>query len=119
MCPRVLCPCEGFDDPPEKRNEITGARFLHSEPGTMLKRDSGTKHCYWAESQRRFRDAHVSLINSNIGIKQINSEVVNEDVQEMQDSRNQDELIEIHEQEQDIQELKTLVHSEDQITIGN
>ncbi|GFW82791.1 hypothetical protein TNCV_3493611 [Trichonephila clavipes] len=56
---------------------------------------------------------------------QINLEVDSDCVQELQDSRNQeltiDELIEMHEQEQDIEELESLdlIQSEDRMMVEN
>ncbi|GFX69077.1 hypothetical protein TNCV_4945771 [Trichonephila clavipes] len=57
--------------------------------------------------------------------RQINSEVESDDVQELLDSRNQEltmnELIEMHEQEQDIEELESVdpFQPEDRTTVDN
>ncbi|GFS62074.1 hypothetical protein TNCV_476461 [Trichonephila clavipes] len=55
--------------------------------------------------------------------RQINLELGSEDVQELLNSHFQelimDKLIEMHEQEQDIEEYLDPVQSEDQMTIGN
>ncbi|GFW18101.1 hypothetical protein TNCV_4006411 [Trichonephila clavipes] len=66
-----------------------------------------------------FRHTLVEVVDL---ARQINLEADNDDVQELLDSHYQeqtmDELIEMHEQKQDI-ELESLVQSKDRMTVGN
>ncbi|GFX08317.1 hypothetical protein TNCV_3268061 [Trichonephila clavipes] len=91
-----------------------------------MEKDQVEIHTYKASSHSSKSTAtYLAKNKSETGMKQINLEAGSDDVQKLLSSHNQeltmDELIEMHEQEQDIEELEFLepFQAEDRMTIGN